>query len=64
MQPMNASTNGGNASRGIEKNGNTNSTKIIAAAFPEAGRLAPIRGSVLCRVFYQINRLRSKFEAM
>lgn len=48
MQPMNASTNGGNASRGIEKkNGNTNSTKIIAAAFPEAGRLAPISACVL-----------------
>ena len=33
---------------GKRKNGNTNSTKIIAAAFPEAGRLAPIRGSVWC----------------
>ena len=48
--------------RDRKKNANTNSTKIIAAAFPEAGRLAPIRGSVLCCIFYQTDRLKSGFE--
>ena len=35
-------------------------TRLEAAEKTDAGRVAPIRGSV----FYQIYRLKSKFEAM